>query len=326
METTMARGRSSDNFKAAASSRVNRAGMMLVGNTDDLGKQEEADYDSIATLPTQEQEAEEADLTLEAAEDQQPEQQHVEQPEDTQPEVNEQPLEVQIPDKFQKAEKVDVIKAYSELEKELGRLRNENGEFKKTFDKLVTQGAKPAQYPANQPTPEQVEKMNAELLNQMLSNPTQFVQSLQNQIVGGVQNVLRQQTVQQAVQSKAHVLNDPAFRNWLVENVPLSVAEQADSDPATLDFIVNQFQSVTGVRGQSQIQPPTQPQRQLPPNITSRPTGVAAGTNSQSRAQNSQKVWTRTEIRGLLSRNPDKYQEMVGEIQRAYMEGRVRDQ
>ena len=315
----MAKGRTGVNYqRTTPQAGANRAGMMLMGNPEDMNNEQEPEYDSIPVLEAQNPMGEpEADPSLVAVEPQNDES-PVAQVEQQSTHPPEPATDNQIPEKFKNAKPEDVAKSYVELEKELGRLRNENGDYRKTFDKLILERSQPKEYPKVDPA--QVERENAELLNLMLQNPRQFVQDLRQQTIGEFQGMLRQQGINQAIQSKAHILGDPNFRNWVANNVPMETAIQADQNPAALDFVIKQFQRESPAPAAAPT--PTQPMR--PPNIQVKPAGVAAGTSPTSRAVSGEKIWTRSEIRRIMQ-YPDKYAEMEPEIRRAYNMGMVRD-
>lgn len=229
--------------------------------------------------------------------------------------VDNAPAEESDPDgvddaRFRGKGRKDIYQAYKNLESEKGRMANELGDIRKTFDFLVQQdGARKAQQQAPVADPE----ADAKILNQMLTKPAEFIQTIKQQTMQELTNAALQNQMKAVQAQHANTLNDPGFRQWLVDNVPQNMAKAADTDPATFDFIMRQYNAVRT--------PPTHPSKA---NTNQRVVQVPTTTGPVNKPPaEGTKIWSRREIQYMIANDRPKYEALLPEITRAYNEGRV---
>jgi hypothetical protein len=218
--------------------------------------------------------------------------------------------------RFKGKSKREIFESYRHLESKLGEQGQEVARFREYFDQTIRREAapRPAQ---NEPNPEE----DAQLLNEILTKPKQFVDRIKRTALEEVIGTSARATVTNMKQQNAATLTDPNFAAWLRNNVPHETAARADSDPATLHLILSAY------RGAAQPQAaPTKPE--TPPvdrTATSQRIVNAAASPTQSKQQGDGKTYySRSQIMALRLNDPAKYEAMQGEISRAYEEGRIK--
>jgi len=232
-----------------------------------------------------------------------------------QPEQAAAPIEDEVDDpRFKGKSKREIFESYKNLESEAGRHRNEVGEYRRMFDQFVVQQANQNQQPQAQQQPQALPTDESELLSQLLTKPSQVLNAIEQKVVNQFKQQEAGRLVNQIKTENSALIQDPNFLNWLRSTTPPHIIQTADQDPSTLMFIINQFKSTTSANSNHQPAP-------APRDIK---VGVAAGTGQSAKPP--AKVWTRTEIRNLITRNPDEYRARNQEIAKAYAEGRVKNE
>ena len=253
--------------------------------------------------------------TLRAVVEPTPEQQQTQPPA---PAVNGEPdNDPEIDDKrFKGKTRKDIYDSFKNLESEKGRLANEVGDLRKTFDFLVQKQGVPQQ--PVQPPPADPEE-EAKLLNQMLTKPKQFVEHIKQQTRQELTQEANRSQMQSVLAKHAQALQSPEFRQWESENVTPAMANAAIQDPATFDFIMRQFNTV---------RPSTLPPVSVPPAPPSNQRQVQVGIAQSTGAVNkppsaANQTFRRRDIQSMILNEPEKYKQMLPEITKAYREGRV---
>lgn len=233
--------------------------------------------------------------------------------------ANEQaePAKPELPSKLAGKTPEEIATMYLNLESEVGKHRNEVGTMRKWVDQLlVNQGnLTPKAQETPQHNEEEAKKQDIEELNLILTSPSKYRAKIQQELMQNLTTMGRRSTMQQARAEHAQVLSDPSFAQWLVGNVPKSVAEAADADPQVFNFIVNQY------RGAHQATP-NQPTTPAPNRVVEAP-GVAMGTGSSNKS-GPKNVFSRSQMMNLYNTNESEYRRLLPEYMSAIQEKRVK--
>lgn len=215
--------------------------------------------------------------------------------------------------RFAGKDPVEILKSYKELEKKFHERDEEIGNYRKMFDQQVQQNFnKPAQQ-VKQPVDE---KENQKLLEEMLANPQGFMQKVEQRILGNLGSLAAQHELQ-AIQAKhKEITSQPEFKEWLINTVPMHIAQLADNDPKTYNWIVNQYQSAKAPqKAAASAREEATIKRRVAENAAGLPTATAP---------RGKQVYTRSSIMKLMRENPAEYERLQPDIMQAYREGRVK--
>ena len=235
--------------------------------------------------------------------------------------------------RFKGKSKKDVYEAYKNLERLKGEHDAEVSAYRRLYEEKVL---KPEMEQRNKAQAQPVaaatvsDDDDASLLNEMLSTPSLFAKKIRDQAKQELFNDLNRAANAQTVQAKMAEANDviskPEFRAWLVANVPQHVATQADTDPATLQFILNSYkQTLAPAAAANPDVPATQivpasVAAPLPPNVDRRyPVGSAVGVSAASRST-STATFTLGQLADMQLNRPDEYARRQPEIMAWYTE------
>lgn len=108
---------------------------------------------------------------------------------------------------------------------------------------------------------------------------------------------------------------DPQFIKWAKDSYPQAVLQQVDSDPKSAAWLVGEYKQRFSTQSDSE-------NTEIKDVDTTR--GAPVTGSGKGGRGNNKKVWTRTELAELRSKDPDKYQSLSDEIDAAYKEGRVK--
>lgn len=238
--------------------------------------------------------------------------------------------------KFNGKSRREIYQAYKELETKLGEQGREVNEVRRMANDLIQRDLQSRQTkPQPAPASATDDKLEVELVSEVLSKPTSFIRRIEERILGQIGAAQAQARVVGARNQHAKVLTDPRFVDWLVANVPRTVAEAADRDPSTLAYIVNQFNAAHP----SENPPPANPAPTPPAPASARPAPAPAPTHGEAvrvmtaaagpapvkdTGDRQGKIYRSSEIMAQMISNPAEYERNVAEYTRAYEEGRVR--
>ena len=222
-----------------------------------------------------------------------------------------------VPDKFKGKELTDVIDAYTNLEKELGRKNNEVGELRKLTDDFIKQELEPTEKKENQ-------KID---LDDLLEDPDAVIQKAldNNPKVAELERQLKHARVEDARKSfeAQHkdwedVMGSTDFQSWITEspvraNMFTNAHKNYEYDVA--DELLNLYKGVRGV-AKAEAEKTASSNR----NKALKATTVEKG----SAPEKSKPVYRRADLIRLKQTNPEKYKSMEPEIYLAYQEKRVR--
>lgn len=218
--------------------------------------------------------------------------------------------------RFKGKPKSELYKAYQNLERLKGEHDNELGNYRKLF---MEQVLKPqVERPAAPPPPPAEDETS--ILNEMLTNPSQFkkktIEQAKKELLDDLTGAAKLTEVQKIKTEKASVLSDPEFGKWLVANVPQSVGMAADHDAATLNFILQSYEKS---RTPAAAAATPSPDRRIP-------VGAAAGVPAASVTTPEPRpiVFKQAELVDMMVNRPEEYARRQPEIIAAYREGRIK--
>lgn len=209
----------------------------------------------------------------------------------------------------------DILKSYKELENKFNERNDELGNYRKMFDQHVQKSfTQQPQQP--QVDPKLSEKKNQELLEEMLANPQAFVQKIEQRIYNNLGSMASQHEMKNMMHKNQDTLSSPDFKSWLVNNVPQHIAQLADNDPKTFNWIISTYKNNTAPQAAAiQASEQAVTRRRVAENAAGIPTGGTV---------RSKPIYTRSSIMKMMRENPAEYERLQGDIMLAYKEGRVK--
>lgn len=248
------------------------------------------------------------------------------EPEVLEPEVTEDP-EVpgetfEVPEKFKDKSIEDVIKSYTEVEKELGRKNNEVGELRKLADDFIRQQLSVA----DSPTSDAVKETNVDV-DTLLEDPTKAINDVldDNPRIKALEEQLHNAKIaeQKAGFEKKHgdwqdLLQSQDFQEWVTASpIRQKMLMEADQnyDYAMADEVFSLYKEVRGkVVEEAKEKAEAERKDKLK---------KASGEKANSGAT-SKKVYRRKDLIRMKIEDPQRYAAMESEILKAYQEKRVR--
>jgi hypothetical protein len=227
--------------------------------------------------------------------------------------------------RFKGKSKAEIYKAYQNLERLKGEHDSELSNYRKLFMEgvLKPQFEKPAA--PETPAPAPAATTDTDLLNEMLTNPSQFqkktVAQAKQELLNELNGAARLNEIQQAKNAKQAIIDTPEFVNWLTSNVPQHVAAAADTDPTIFNFIMKSYEAFSGVAAA-----PAAPAKPTEPQPDRRvPIGPAAGVPAASASPGTKPViFKQSELAEMMLYRPEEYARRQPEILAAYREGRIK--
>lgn len=242
--------------------------------------------------------------------------------------VEEQPTEnvetEELPPKFQGKSVDDIINSYVNLEQQYGRQGNELGELRKLTDSLIQ---KNLQEDATSQRTESLEKSLSE--DDFYNDPLTAVRKVVAEALEPVKSNLSQTQVDSTVQrlqakhpDLTEVVNDLGFQQWIMESTPRQdmwvKASNGDFDYA--DELFTQYKAVQ----KPQVKAEKEQSQAVKEKELEAASSVSSGASQDAEASSSKTIYRRAELVRLKINDPQRYNELQGEIMQAYAEGRVR--
>ena len=239
------------------------------------------------------------------------------------PDVSTQPLdpepESELPEKYQGKSASEVIEMHRELERRMSNQGNELSNLRSTLDAMALN-----QSQAHEPEPEPITEADffsdpTNTVNRAIDNHPALRQAQEMaQKMAYAQGLA---TLQQRHPDVKEVLGNEKFKEWIkASSARLSRYQRADQvgDVEEADDLISTFKALNKVEVTAQ-EVSKKAQKQA---VKSASTGASRGNSD---VQGSRRVYRRADIRELMRTNPQRYEDLQGEIMRAYAEGRVRD-
>ena len=237
--------------------------------------------------------------------------------EETQEEIQEQPPQEEIPEKYQGKSTADIVRMHQEAEKLLGKQSGEVGELRKVVDSYIQTQLDTTT------TPEPDEEID------FFSDPDKAVErAINNHPKMKQAEAVTQQYQKQAAMTqleKKHpdmsdVLQDSKFVDWIkASKIRTQLFAQADKqyDYEAADELFTNWKERQGVVAQTVANEKAERKTAIKTAST--------GNTKGSGEQQSRKVYRRADIIKLMQDDPDRYLSLSDEIMQAYQEGRVRN-
>jgi len=261
--------------------------------------------------------------SLETPEEQeQPQEPRYEDYAQTEEEEPEEVSEVEdLPEKYQGKDVKDIVAMHQNAEKLLGKQSQEVGELRKVVDDFIRAQTVTQQQQAPAPVEEDIDDLDffenpKEAISKMLENHPSVKQSKEM-----TQRLAQQESV--AKLKAAHpdfqqIIADQSFMDWVgkskIRTTLLRNADAYDFDSA--DEIFSLWKERQGVVNDTVAQE-TQARKQA---VKTASTGNIKGSGERP----SKKIYRRADIVELMTKDPDRYQALAGEIRQAYADGRVK--
>ena len=228
-----------------------------------------------------------------------------------------QDTEDDIPDKYKGKSVKDIVRMHQEAERAIGKQGSEVGELRRIVDNFVQ-----AQTVAQQQAPVVEEEID------FFDNPDQAIARAidrhpkvrqAEELNGQLKRAEAMANLKSAHPDFTEVVNDGSFGEWISKSkVRQELFSRADRN---FDFdAANELLSTWKERKQVVNQSQAVEKIERKQAIRSASTGSTKGSGETA----SKKTYRRADIIELMRTNPDRYQELSGEIMNAYAEGRVK--
>lgn len=232
--------------------------------------------------------------------------------------------EYQVPEKFASASREEIAKAYSELEKTLGRQSQELGEHRRTIDEFIRQQFDNKSAAS---TEEDTQK-NSLTFDDLVENPedsvSRVVDSRVQSKLSSVEEKLdsiNRDTAMNKFKEKhpdfEDVIQNQAFAEW-VSSSPYRIrqAQAADKwDFEAADELISAYKEITSFRtAEAEASVERKAKQEL----------KEVASESGSTGESPRKVYRRNDLIRLRMEDPDRFDAMQDEIMLAYQEGRVK--
>ena len=232
-------------------------------------------------------------------------------------EVEEAEPEVELPKKFQGKSLEDIVKSYTELERELGRKANEVGDLRKLTDDYLRRELSRTESPTHVDEDEEVDIFNTkEKVRKEIENDPR-IKSLEEKLA----NKERKEALD-AFSAKhpdyQQIGKSEEFQEWVNKSqYRIKMFQQADAmDLEAADDLLTMWKDVTKHKATSEANEGLKEKRKQDLKKVS---GESSSTGSGKR-----KTYSRVELMRLRINDPEKYNSMQEEIMSAYKEGRVK--
>ena len=234
-----------------------------------------------------------------------------------QEEVKAEEVKEDIPDKYKEKSLQDVIAMHQEAEKLIGRQGTELGELRRVANSYVQ----------SQPQTKQTEVKETSD-DDFFANPKQAVDNaIQNhpkireaeQLTREMQRSKALSSLKEKHPDFTEIVKDQGFQDWIGNSkVRTELFARADRkyDYDAADELISTWKEKKQLGGKT-VEMEKQARSQ---DIKSATTTVPSGSGEAP----SKKIFRRSDIQKLIYNDPDKYEAMMPEIEKAYREGRVR--
>lgn len=235
-----------------------------------------------------------------------------------QPETSEEPDIDDLPDKYKGKSIKDVVEMHQSAEKLLGAHSSEVGELRKLVDTYITGQLSATQAAAQEPE-EEVDFFDDPqvAVSRAIDNHPAVRQALESSQKMNQQAALA--TLQTKHPDMGEVLQNQQFAEWIKASpVRTELFQRADQkyDVDAADELLSNFKERMGTAQQA-LRNDQESRKQT---IKAASTGSATGSGQANTA----KVYRRADIIKLMKTDPDRYDQLAGEIGLAYQEGRVK--
>ena len=228
-----------------------------------------------------------------------------------------EPMSNDIPDKYRGKELSDIIKMHQEAEKLIGKQAQEVGEVRKLADELIKQNlaGKPQPIQEEEPEVDFFENPQAAVRKTVDNHPDVLAARQAGQ-------EFKKMQIQQKLAAEhpdfGQIAQDADFVNW-VKSSPIRIGLYAKAD-GEFDYdsaneLLSTYKQLRGVKAK-QTNDAGETQRKS--NLK------AASVDVGGSGESGKRVYRRADLIRLKMTDPDRYEQLSGEIMQAYQDGRVR--
>lgn len=246
------------------------------------------------------------------------EKEEVQEPEVTEESLEQSQPQYEIPDKFKDKPIEEIVKSYSELEKQMGKQAQELGDVRKLADQMIQRELQQSHSQSKAPEVEEEFEFDYD-------NPKESIRKLiENEIkplkdsVSKTEGYLTVQQLQEKHPDFREVGSSSEFQEWVnSSNVRQDLYHRADRQ-GDIDSAMELLDLYKALNPPKEVTPPKDRTKE----VESRVNEMSTETGSTGQSQG--KVWKRSEIINLKAYQPQKYKQMQNEIYQAYLDGRVK--
>lgn len=245
------------------------------------------------------------------------------QTEQTQPEVTEQIIEPELPEKYKGKKLEDIVRMHQEAEKKLGAQGQEIGEVRRLADELLRQQLTKKAEVEKPVEIDFFQDPQAAIKQAVSSNPELQTIKQQNEEFRKAQAL---QLVLSRHADMESVVREPEFAEF-VNASPERIAQfqrAANYDANAGIEILNNYKlekEYRAIKSASVTNTVSSGEKEIRDKAMNAASVDTSGTNESSK-----KIYRRTDLIKLRMRDPEKYASLAdsGELEAAYLEGRVR--
>ena len=235
------------------------------------------------------------------------------------PQAEEQPQEVELPNKFKGKSMEDIVSSYENLEKELGRKGQEIGELRRLTDGILQQQLTTSQS-GTEVQEEETDFFDDpdKAVNKAIESHPKFREFEEQQKVQVAQATTQQ--LQNEHPDYIEVVSDPKFQEW-VQKSPVRTQLYVSAHNYDIDSareLIGNWKERSLISNTSEAEAN---------KATKRDQALKAGrgvsrTSSESTA--GKKIYRRADLIRLRTQQPERYEALQPEILAAYSDGRVK--
>jgi len=232
--------------------------------------------------------------------------------------------EDELPAKYRGKSAAEIARMHAEAEKLLGKQGQELGELRRTADEYIKRTLNGNNPQPKQPDEEAVAEVDffadpAKAVEKIIARDPRIKNAAEAAEQMRRENALRSLT--QRHPDALEVAQSEDFQKWVGESkVRVKLYTQADQqfDYDAAEELISTFKAIKGTANKAATTPEPKADRNSG-KMVARPT-----SGGDSTPPSSAKIYRRADIIKLRQTDPKRYFDMADEIQRAYVEGRVK--
>ena len=222
----------------------------------------------------------------------------------------------EMPEKYRQKSLEEVVKMHQEAEKLIGKQAQEVGEVRKLADELIKQNLSSKQQPIEkEPEVDFFENPQEAVRRTVDNHPDVLAASQAGQEFKKMQI---QQKLAQEHPDFGQIAQDTDFVNWVKSSpIRLGLYAKADGefDYDSANELLSTYKQLRGIKAK---QTTDAGETQRKSNLK------AASVDVGGSGESGKRVYRRADLIRLKMTDPDRYEQLSGEIMQAYQDGRVR--
>lgn len=240
-----------------------------------------------------------------------------EEPQQEEVKAEEVKTEPEIPEKYKEKTLQDVIAMHQEAEKLIGRQGTELGELRRVANSYVQSQSQAKQTEVKETSDDDFFANPKQAVDNAIQNHPKIRQA--EQLTLEMQRSKALSSLKEKHPDFTEIVKDQGFQDWIGNSkVRTELFARADRryDYDAADELISTWKEKKQLGGKT-VEMEKQARSQ---DIKSATTTVPSGSGEAP----SKKIFRRSDIQKLIYNDPDKYEAMMPEIEKAYREGRVR--